>query len=592
MLLVKTSSTTNSNTKCNPIFSGSMFSENLNEKILNAKLSSASINYPRIDKRSVTRAKGAANRPFAYKELNRTLDQHIGMLQDQILHKKKFEGKTLPSSSRALICLTPEQSSSTSSFETLSSHQSDFMTLRNALNDGMSSQANWCTKVAAFNFIAHHLQKGVRGIQEVTQSFDAVMNLFSQHLEDAHSKVAEAALLALVQVTLLCPKLFEMYLERTLPQVFARLTDTKNVVRQLGAKVLEVVANVYSLEILLPALLRSLEEQRSTKAKGAVISFATNGLIDIARNNQILVGLDGALRLWLCKLALLASDKSPRLKESAITGIISVYSHLDSNCVVNFILSLPIEEQSVLRRALRQYTPNIEADLVNHLQNRNQRPKCMPSTNQTPSTSERDNLSISRGSSNRSCDTLATSTLSTLRNLARSTQDESKSTKVGSTQAGSAEDESKLLKNNATKNSRDHATTMIQPGYDNDLKKMKDSESFSCISKECIEAFQSGRTTLLVENPTSSSSLEMNCSRPSSAPHVDEISLARVNEAAYKRQDIILEGRQMRSKVETKCGEKNIKISLVKSLAQDLLSTIPEKVLNLPSMLLRYSSTE
>lgn len=73
----------------------------------------------------------------------------------------------------------------------------------------------------------------------------------------------------------------------------------------------------------------------------------------------------------------LVHDKNTKLKEAAITCIISVYSHFDSTAVLNFILSLSVEEQNSLRRALKQYTPRIEVDLMNFLQNKKerQRPK-------------------------------------------------------------------------------------------------------------------------------------------------------------------------------------------------------------------------
>jgi CLIP-associating protein 1/2 len=43
--------------------------------------------------------------------------------------------------------------------------------------------------------------------------------------------------------------------------------------------------------------------------------------------------------------------------------------------VLNFILSLSVEEQNLLRRALKQKTPRIEVDLVNYLQSKKERPR-------------------------------------------------------------------------------------------------------------------------------------------------------------------------------------------------------------------------
>ncbi|KAF9611073.1 hypothetical protein IFM89_026957, partial [Coptis chinensis] len=134
----------------------------------------------------------------------------------------------------------------------------------------------------------------------------------------------------------------------------------------------ETVSKTYGIDSLLPALLRSLDEQRSPKAKLAVIEFAINSFNKNSINSER-SGNSGILKLWLAKWAPLVHDKNTKLKEAAITSIIAVYSHFDSASVLNFILSLSVEEQNSLRRALKQFTPCIEVDLMNFLQNRRER---------------------------------------------------------------------------------------------------------------------------------------------------------------------------------------------------------------------------
>eukprot|EP01018_Ginkgo_biloba_P013533 Gb_32968 [translate_table: standard] len=246
------------------------------------------------------------------------------------------------------------------------------MSLNDALTEGLSVSADWSARVAAFNYLRKLLQQGPKGVQDVTQNFEKVMKLFFQHLDDPHHKVAQAALSTLAELVPACRKSFEGYLERILPHVFSRLVDPKEIIRQLCSSTLEIVSNTYSIDSVLPALLRSLDEQRSPKAKVAVIEFAIASFAKLAMNGEASGG-SGLLKLWLAKLAPLANDKNPKLKETAVTGIISVYSHFDSTSVLNFILGLTIEEQSTLRRALKQYTPRIEVDLMNFLQNKNQR---------------------------------------------------------------------------------------------------------------------------------------------------------------------------------------------------------------------------
>ncbi|PIA25719.1 hypothetical protein AQUCO_10800010v1 [Aquilegia coerulea] len=244
--------------------------------------------------------------------------------------------------------------------------------LNDALTEGLSSSSDWSARVSAFNYVRTLLQQGPKGIQEITQNFEKVMKLFFKHLDDPHHKVAQAALSTLAEMIPSCRKPFESYIERILPHVFSRLIDQKELVRQPCSTTLENVSKTYGVDSLLPALLRSLDEQRSPKAKLAVIEFAINSFNKHSMNTES-SGNSGILKLWLAKLAPLAHDKNTKLKEAAITAIISVYSHFDPTSVLNFILSLSVEEQNSLRRALKQFTPRIEVDLMNFLQNRRER---------------------------------------------------------------------------------------------------------------------------------------------------------------------------------------------------------------------------
>ncbi|ONK70885.1 uncharacterized protein A4U43_C04F2530 [Asparagus officinalis] len=244
--------------------------------------------------------------------------------------------------------------------------------LGDALTEGLSSNSDWVARVSAFNYLRNLLQQGPRGVQEVTQNFEKVMKLFFRHLDDPHHKVAQAALSTLSEIIPACRKPFESYLERILPYVFSRLIDPKELVRQPCSTTLDIVGRTYSTDSLLPALLRSLDEQRSPKAKLAVIDFANNSFNKHAANSDS-YNNSGFLKLWLAKLAPLVNDKNTKLKEASISGIISVYTHFDSTAVLNFILSLSVQEQNSLRRALKQYTPRIEVDLMNYLQTKKER---------------------------------------------------------------------------------------------------------------------------------------------------------------------------------------------------------------------------
>ncbi|OIV92110.1 hypothetical protein TanjilG_27265 [Lupinus angustifolius] len=199
--------------------------------------------------------------------------------------------------------------------------------LHEALSEGLRSGSDWSARVDAFNYLHSLFQQGTKGIQEVVQNFEKVMKLFFQHLDDPHHKVAKAAHSTLADIIPACRKPFEGYMERILPHVFSRMIDPKELVRQPCSTTSEILSKTYNVDSLLPALLRSLDEQRSPKAKLAVIEFASN----------------------------------------------SFNKHVMNPEVLNFILSLSVEEQNSLRRALKQYTPRVEVDLMNYLQNKKER---------------------------------------------------------------------------------------------------------------------------------------------------------------------------------------------------------------------------
>ncbi|XP_072993826.1 CLIP-associated protein-like isoform X2 [Typha latifolia] len=238
--------------------------------------------------------------------------------------------------------------------------------LSEALTEALNPRSDWITRIFAFDLLRSVLQQGPKGIQEVTQSFEKVMNLFSLHLDDPHYRVAQAALSTLVEIIPVCRKSFQSYLERTLPHIFSRLNDPKELVRQPCSTVLKIVGETYSVESLLPALLRSLDEQRHPKTKLAVVEYANSCFSKHVVNNDTYLG-NSFIRLWLGKLALLFNDKNVKLKESAVAGFISIYSHFDPTSVLSFILSMSVEEQKPLRRMLKQYTPRIEVDIINFL---------------------------------------------------------------------------------------------------------------------------------------------------------------------------------------------------------------------------------
>ncbi|KAJ3706355.1 hypothetical protein LUZ61_010060 [Rhynchospora tenuis] len=327
---------------------------------------------------------------YTRRQTERHIDMDRHYLDNMTSYRDSHSGSYVPNFQRPLL-----RKQSTQRATSVSRHMFDDgqvspsemtdnspASLTDALGEGLSPSSDWVARVSAFNYIRGLIQQGPRGVQEITQNFEKVMKLFFRYLDDPHHKVAQAALSTLAEIIPACKKPFEGYIERILPHVFSRLIDPKELVRQPCITTLETVGKTYNTDTMLPALLRSLDEQRSPKAKLAVIEFANKSFNKHVVDPEGTYSNGGFLKLWLAKLAPLVNDKNSKLKEASISGIIAVYSHFDSVAVLNFILSLSIEEQNSLRRALKQYTPRIEVDLVNFLQSKKerQRPKSYDQT--------------------------------------------------------------------------------------------------------------------------------------------------------------------------------------------------------------------
>ncbi|XP_073388615.1 CLIP-associated protein isoform X1 [Physcomitrium patens] len=370
----------------------------IKSKILNATVGGASVGSPganRVLSSTETPCYNVFEGSFMDREIkqNPILDVHIeklriadssssiGSLSHRISWRHTASGKSSECTSGGNI----HQPGGLNPQAEMLNYMDGVMSLNDALTEGLGPNADWSARVAAFTYIQKLLQQGSKGSQEVAQNFDRMMKLFTTHLDDPHWRVTQAALSALIELVRTSRRMFEPYLERTLPSVFARLVDSKDSIRQLGLSALETIGDTYTIDTLLLPLLRSIDEQRIPKARMTVIEFAIAAFARLA-NDGSGTGSTGLLKLWLAKLAPLANDKNAKLREAAIAGIISVYSQFDPTIVLNFILGLSIEEQSMLRRSLKQFTPRIDLDLMAFLHNKVQRPRTKPVPDQTDAT--------------------------------------------------------------------------------------------------------------------------------------------------------------------------------------------------------------
>ncbi|OQU85948.1 hypothetical protein SORBI_3004G344200 [Sorghum bicolor] len=247
--------------------------------------------------------------------------------------------------------------------------------LTEALSLGLNPISDWMMKVYAFSFLRQCLlERGSKSTQEVAQNFEKVMRLVCRYLDDPHHKVAQAALSSLAEIMPAFKKPFEHYLDKTLPHIFSRLNDPKESIKQQCLGILKHANESYPIDSLLPALLRSLDEQKSPKSKLAVLEFANASFVKCTVNSES-YSSSSFLKPWLGKLALLFNDKNKKLKEVTVVGFSSIYSHYDPESMLSFLVTLSMEEQKRLRRAMMQLIPTIESDFEEFLQQKRHKQK-------------------------------------------------------------------------------------------------------------------------------------------------------------------------------------------------------------------------
>jgi CLIP-associating protein 1/2 len=251
--------------------------------------------------------------------------------------------------------------------------------LTEALSLGVNPRSDWMMRVYALNFLRRCLlEHGPKGIQEVTQNFEKVMRFVCRYLDDPHHKVALASLSSLAEIMPAFKKPFEHYLDKTVPRIFSRINDPKESIKQQCLAIVKLASEIYSIDSLLPALLRSLDEHKSPKLRLSIIEFANASFVRCTVNTECYFG-SSFLKPWLGKLALLSKDKNNKLKEAAVAGFSSIYCHYDPASVLGFLVSVSMEEQKRLRWALNQLIPTVESDLEEFLQERRHRQRAPPS---------------------------------------------------------------------------------------------------------------------------------------------------------------------------------------------------------------------
>eukprot|EP00898_Chlorokybus_atmophyticus_P009129 jgi/Chlat1/9217/Chrsp98S08480 len=230
-------------------------------------------------------------------------------------------------------------------------------TMAHAMATLHAQGATWQKRVEAFDQIKRLLGT-LRGMHEMRSHLDRLVVLIEEHLNDAHHRVVQAVLSTLCELITTYAAPLETYLDRLLPHVFGHLVDSKEHSRALAAEVLEVANANYASDVLLQALVRSLEVQRPPKARTGVLEYALHALTQATAGSR-------PLTAWVARVAPLTADRNADVRKVATASLLQIYAKVDSTAVLGYLLSAASGEQGALRRLLAQSIPSLEHDIIN-----------------------------------------------------------------------------------------------------------------------------------------------------------------------------------------------------------------------------------
>ena len=221
------------------------------------------------------------------------------------------------------------------------------------------SKASWSTKVELnTNLREWLLTRGSAAVGESSQYIEKLVFVFVDHFNDPHHKVVLSSLELFNVLLPLFLHVLENYVERFCPPLFLKIVDAKERIRNIASEVLMLMGQRYSADVLIPALIRSLKIHKPPRARVAVLEFSVKYFKDSTNASPNL------LTNWISVIGPLICEKVVEVRRAATAAFVRVYQSLDSSSALSYILSLPPQEQNIVRKAVQTFVGSIDEELV------------------------------------------------------------------------------------------------------------------------------------------------------------------------------------------------------------------------------------
>jgi len=183
-----------------------------------------------------------------------------------------------------------------------------------------------------------------------------VLQVVSEHVNDTHYKVAQAAMEALQQLVLSSSPVVVSHAALFLPRLFSRLGDPKEQLNALANATLNQCREILDPVVLCTAVVRVLADQ-TDKGKQVMLEFLQ---AIIPQANTHLCNPTN-LRGLLHKLAFLWLTRPPITLQRALSSCLLAVLHLHSSAFFEQCMVLPSDHQAAIKSAVPDYDTYLAA---------------------------------------------------------------------------------------------------------------------------------------------------------------------------------------------------------------------------------------
>jgi len=226
----------------------------------------------------------------------------------------------------------------------------------------------WSQRLKCFEEMGERLGAFLRAAEEgKLAAMDAVqeegmakiLRVVTEHVNDAHCKVAYAAMEVLQRVVLSKSPVVANHLTTFLPRLFVKLGETKEQSKAQANVILDQCRQVFDVSVLCGAVVRVLADQ-TDKVKQGMLEF----LQAIIPQAGSYLSSPSQLRGLLQRLASMLPGRVPvTLQRALISCLLAIY-HWDPDLFFEQWAMLPSDHQTAIKRALLASVPHFDTRLA------------------------------------------------------------------------------------------------------------------------------------------------------------------------------------------------------------------------------------